>query len=112
MKLTKQQIFTAAQVLKECVTSKDVKLRWGALQRQIIKDRIERGDKTGHYRVDWIKKTRMEIAEVLQKSAQEFNAVYKHDCISAQDLIDVLNSTINSFHVVTKRLKGNSLGAS
>lgn len=112
MKLTKKQIYAAAQVLKECVTSKDVKLRWGALQRQILKDRLERGDKTGGYRVEWIKKTRLEVVDVLQKSAKNFNETYKHDHISAQDLLDVLNSTINSFQVVTKRLKANSQDAS
>lgn len=112
MKLTKEQIEAAAGIIHYAVTSEKVKLRWGALQRQIMKDRIAAGLKVDGYRADWLRSTRSAIMEAMVKCSEEFNAKYPHDRISATDLVDALNTTLRALQTVKNALKGNSQGVS
>lgn len=112
MKLTKEQIEAAAGIIHYAVTSEKVKLRWGTLQRQIMKDRIAAGLKVDGYRADWLRKTRSAIMEAMVKTANEFNATYPHDRISATDMADALNTTLRALQTVKNALKGNSQDAS
>lgn len=111
MKLSREQMVAAAGILHYAVTSESVKLRWGTLQRQIMKDKIARGEPVSGYRADWLRKSRNAVVETLSKCAEEFNGQYPHDRISAVDLVDVLNSTLRSFQTV-KKIRENSQDAS
>jgi hypothetical protein len=111
MKLSREQIVAAAGILHHTVTSEAVKLRWGALQRQIMKDRLAQGEPVSGYRADWLRTSRAAVAKTLAQCAHEFDAQYPHDKISATDLMDVLKTALKQFEMV-KRLKVSSPDAS
>jgi hypothetical protein len=103
MKVPKQTLQMAAEILYKVVTDQNLKLAYGRQQRLELQEELAKGKKPKHYRIDWIRQTRNELIDTLQKSAEDFNAKYKHDLISVSDMMDVLASTMEQFRVAAKK---------
>ena len=97
MALTTAQIEATASALYRIVTSSEVKLQWGTIKRREIQDAIKQGKKVSGYRVEWLRKSSSRLVDELSKIAEEFNRIYKWDHASAQDLVDILATTIQRF---------------
>lgn len=91
---TKEQLQSIVSVLYKARTDKQVKLRFGLRQRQNMLDSIRNNTHTDLYRYRWLVETRTEIIKMLGENAEKFNARYRHDSMSVQDFIDILESTL------------------
>jgi len=94
MEPTEQDLKRLVALLRTVRTSKEIKLRYGAMQRQEIKEKLNKGEKVTGYRVQWLRESRDRIIKMLGEMAQEFNDKYPHDCISVADLGDVCISVL------------------
>lgn len=82
-------------VLRRFVSDKEAKLRFGMRVREQLRLAIQRGEQPQSYRIDWLLKTSDAVFDVMKEHAREFNAEYPHDHISAQDMLDVLLTSVN-----------------
>lgn len=107
MKFTEEHYRTVAETLKRVVVSEDIKLEWGARQRQLLREQIASGSKAPNYRAVWLRSTRDAVIDTIKKRSEVFNNTYKHDKISAQDMMDALTTTLNHFKLAMDKLKGS-----
>jgi hypothetical protein len=89
---TSEDLAGAARLLKHVRTSQEVKLRYGAMKRQELRDKLNSKEPIEGYRADWLKAARDEMVQALGEVARKFNAKYPHDCCSVADLGDVISS--------------------
>jgi hypothetical protein len=97
MNLSTKQIAAIARTLHHLVTSDECKLHWGGIKRQEIRDAVAQGKKVSGYRVEWLRNSSMLLVDTLSGVARDFNRTYKWDHASAQDLVDILATTIAKF---------------
>lgn len=102
MEYSKEQLDAVARTLKQVVTDDAIKLRWGALKRAEMHAAQKRGEKSDTYRVEWIRKSRSRVVQLLLDISQEFNRTWKHDRASAQDLMDIL---VSAYRMMENNLK-------
>lgn len=94
-KVTPEELHKAANLLKHVRTSQEVKLRYGAMKRLELKDRLKRGESADDYRGQWLKESRDELIHALGEIARKFNTKYPHDCCSVADLGDIAISLVH-----------------
>lgn len=92
--LTDSQVLAISGTLHQIVTSRDIKVAYGAQQREVIKNALKKGKVLDNYRTAWLKSTRDRIIAVLIEEANKFNDTYKHDRISLADMGDALHTTL------------------
>lgn len=102
MTVTSQDLKNAAALLRTLRTSQEVKLRYGSMKRQELREQLAKGEDPTGYRAEWLRERRNEIVKQLGQFAKDFNAQYPHDCCSLQDLKDVVVSVLNYIEVVQK----------
>ena len=96
-------MLVAANILMHVVTSKDVKLQFGRLKRQEIKERLKKGEKFTNHRVKWLRDTSARLLDTLKESAIEFNTLYRHDCVSVLDMTDALATCTHQIEAAISR---------
>lgn len=95
MSPTEQDLKGLVTLLHTIRTSQQIKLRFGAMQRQELRDRLANGGPADGYRAEWIKDSRDKLVKMLGTMAQEFNAKYPHDCASVTDLGDICSAVLH-----------------
>lgn len=88
--MDQKTIQAANEILLRFVTDVDAKLRFGAKMRQQIVDALDKGEDPKGYRWDFLNETSTNLFAWLAERAQEFDAAYPQDKVSAQDMADIL----------------------
>lgn len=94
--LSPAQIQKVVEILTSARMDKQVKLRFGYRQRDAMVAKMkanETMDPTDH-RYAWLKETRDGLVAYLGTQGHKFNTANPHDCVSLQDFLDALNSTM------------------
>ncbi len=82
-------------VLHRFVADKDSKIRFGIRVREQLRLALQRGEQPVSYRLDWLIEASDAVFACMREKAREFNENYPQDHISAQDLLDVLLTSVN-----------------
>lgn len=81
----------AAEVLRVVVEDENVKLHWGAQQRQVMKESIQKNPKFTNYRTEWLHAASLALVKALLESSKEFHAKNPQDRLSVRDFMDALS---------------------
>ncbi len=96
METTADRIEYSVGVLTRVLKSEQQRVRTGIAVRQLIRDRVAKGLKTDHYRVDWLRTSMIRLTTVLEVFAREFNEAHPKDKVSNHDLVDLLTDCISA----------------
>jgi hypothetical protein len=96
----------ACKVLYEVVTNDQLKLEYGARQRDRIKEALRDGETITGYRVKFLEEAVSKLFHMLGETSAEFNRKYPHDKFSTQDLSDILATAWSRLKNYQKKLGG------
>lgn len=88
----RDEIDFTVNTLLTVVRTGNTKLHNAVKRREETYDAIQRGEET--YRTKWIQDSVMRVVDTLLVISADFDAQYPDECCSAQDLGDILASTI------------------
>lgn len=88
------QIKFANEVLYNLLTTQKKRLENSVQKRNALMASIDRGETPTGYRADFLRESAQRILIELGAIARDFNAAHPDDRCTAQDFVDVLNTTI------------------
>lgn len=91
------------KTLENAIAHHQQRLKNGEKLRERVGEAINRGEYPDHYRVRWIQDSVQRVNDTLIQVAEEFNRAHPEDRCSAQDLGDVLASTLAALYQAAKR---------
>ena len=104
-------LVASVAIIHRFVTDVDAKLRFGIRVREALRVAMLRGEHPQSYRLDWLRKTAVDLFGFLGERARQFNDEFPQDHISRQDLLDVLNTAVNQLVSNSKKIKDGDKSA-
>ena len=101
-KLSPEEVQDIQDTLHHVVTSRDLKLSWGAAMRDELRRASKAGEALTGYRIDWLREAKKNVIQALVASSESFNLRYSHDRISAADLHDVISAVLSHLETSAK----------
>lgn len=98
----KYKIEFAKSIFSQVAATAESRVAFGLLDRERIKSSLRRGESPSGYRVEWLKKSAKRVHAQLQDASQEFNEANRHDRVTDEDFIDVLEMALHLFRSTKK----------
>lgn len=91
------------EVFTTLVSKNNTDLATGVQRREDMLASLKRGEQPQGYRAEWIRESARRLIDELEQIAKDFNAKHPNDRCSAQDLMDVLATTMAWFKKATSK---------